>query len=337
MSNRIGSSTIYRSILPNNRALNRLNNVQLSRDARFRLTVIEHYLFKTKNVSLTCRHFAITRSYFYKWYKRYNPGYLKSLESMSTRPKQVRSVTYDLDFVRLIRKLRTDYPSYSSKKLAVVVNRDYGYDYSYGTIGRIIQKFKLYFSKAIRLRKRHATAKRLVRIRKPYNLRAVKPHSLIEFDMKHIWMPGAGTRYAFVAVDVVTKQAVIHAGGTPSSAQAKLALEKVISAFGSDIAILNDNGSENLGKAQEFLKDQDITQYFARPRTPKDKPHVENLIGKLQLECLDEDRSAKTVPELQTQINHWLNDYHFFRPHQALKYLTPQEFCDTLNITIPRA
>ena len=88
--------------------------------------------------------------------------------------------------------------------------------------------------------------------------------------------------------------------------------------------------------AYQYLKDQDVTQYFARPHTPKDKPHVENVIGKLQQECLDEDRSAMSLDDRKQQIATWVNDYHFFRPHQALNYLTPQEFCATLGITIRR-
>lgn len=38
---------------------------------------------------------------------------------------------------------------------------------------------------------------------------------------------------------------------------------------------------------------------------------------------------------LQAQVNRWLNDYHFFRRHQALHYQTPEEFCATLGLTIP--
>ena len=337
MSNRIGSSTIYSTILPNNQRLSRLRNVQLTREARFRLRVIEHYQRVTHNVSLTCRHFALTRSYFYKWFKRYDPKRLASLENVSKRPHRVRQAMYDTSFVALIRKLRTDYPSYSAKKLAVVTRRDYGLCSSAATIGRIIQRFKLYFSQAIRLRKKHKTGRKVAIARKPYGLQANGPRSLIEFDMKHIWVPGMGTRYAFVAVDVVTKQAVIHVGGTSTAAQAKTALQKVIAAFGKTVTVLNDNGSENFAEAQAYLTEEGITQYFARPRTPKDKPHVENLIGKLQTECLDEKRNAQSVFELQQQINHWLNDYHFFRPHQALRYQTPEEYCATLGLTIPRA
>lgn len=337
MTNNVGSSTIYSTILPNNAALSRIKPVKLSKVASFRLRVIEHYLNKTRNVSLTCRHFAITRSYFYKWYKRYNPRSLGSLENKSNRPHRLRQTTYNTSLIKLVRSLRTDYPSYSSKKLAVILKRDWGIYYSHSTIGRIILKYKLYFRAAFKLvRQRSKMRVAIWKQKKPYNLQAKAPSKVIEFDMKHIYTCGQ-RQYAFVAVDIFTKQVCIHVASQPSSYQAKIALETVLATFGSDVCIVNDNGSENYKHAYQYLKDQNITQYFARPYTPKDKPHVENVIGKLQQECLDEGkRITRTLGERKAQIANWLNDYHFFRPHQALNYLTPQEFCDKLNITIRR-
>jgi transposase InsO family protein len=183
-----------------------------------------------------------------------------------------------------------------------------------------------------------ARSKRCIKLhkqRKPYNLKATAPAKVIEFDMKHIYA-SSQKQYAFVAIDIFTKQTYIHIASTPSSFQAMLALQSVLVIFGDDVSIVNDNGSENYKYAYQYLKDQNITQYFARPHTPKDKPHVENVIGKLQQECLDEDRTIKTVQERQIQVNKWLNDYHFFRPHQSLDYQTPAEFCDTMGITIRR-
>jgi transposase-like protein len=336
MSNRVGSSTIYTSTLPNNSALNRIRSVALSKQAKHRLAVIEHYLHRTRNVSLTCRHYAITRSYFYKWFKRYNPRNLCTLENSSTRPKHLRPTTYDYDFVALIRRLRTNYPSYSSKKLARIVWRDYGISYSAATIGRVILKYSLYFrAKLLASRKRAHRAKQAWKLRKPYLLKAQKPRSVIEFDMKHIYLAGV-KQYAFVAIDTYTKELAIHIAHRPSSFQAKEALRKAVEIFGTEVVIVNDNGSENYRHAYEYLKSENIIQYFTRPHTPKDKPHVENVIGKLQQECLDEDRSHKTLEERAEQITIWLNDYHFYRPHQALNYLTPAEYCATLNLTILR-
>lgn len=154
--------------------------------------------------------------------------------------------------------------------------------------------------------------------------------------MKHIFLGGV-KQYAFVAIDIFSKQIAIHLATRPSSWQAKQALEKVLKLLGRDIVVVNDNGSENLKHAYQYLKDQDVTQYFARPHTPKDKPHVENVIGKLQQECLDEYRGHYSLTERDTQVTAWVNDYHYYRPHQALSYLTPEEFCATMNLTIPRA
>lgn len=337
MSNRVGSSTIYSTTLPNNQAFARIHSVNLSKAAKHRLQIIEHYLHKTRNVSLTCRHYAISRSYFYKWLKRYNPKNLASLENQSRRPRHVRAPCYTTDQVNLIRRLRKQRPTYSAKKLHHVLKRDEGLAISAATIGRIIKRFKLYFRAVVAATKqRSARARQVWKQRKPYNLKATGPRQLIEFDMKHVY--AAGQRlYAFVAIDVFSKQLTIHVASSPSSYQARQALQRVVEIFGTDIRILNDNGSENLKHAYQYLKDQDITQYFARPHTPKDKPHVENVIGKLQQECLDEDRSRKTTLQLQNQINRWVNDYHFYRPHQALDYQTPEEFCATMSITIPRA
>jgi putative transposase len=242
------------------------------------------------------------------------------LENKSNRPHKVRSATYNYSLVKLVRKLRQDYPSYSSKKLAVILKRDWGLAYSYSTIGRIILKYQLYFRAVIQLAKRRS--KKAIAIwkkRKPYNLEAKAPSQVIEFDMKHIYVCGR-RQYAFVAVDIFTKQAIIHVANQPSSYQAMLALTMVLDIFGRDVCVVNDNGSENHKHAYIYLREQNITQYFARPHTPKDKPHVENLIGKLQQECLDEDRVIKNLDERRDQINKWINDYHFFRPHQALDY-----------------
>ena len=186
MSNRVGSSTTYTSILPTG---NKLRSVSLSREAKHRLRVIEYYL-GCRSVALTCRHFGICRSYFYKWYKRFNPRNLKSLESLSTKPHRVRHATYDYELVKLVRKLRQSYPRYSSKKLAVILMRDYSIGYSASTIGRIIYRFKLYFSKVIHIRNHRKGGIKSWVTRKPYDLKAVGPREIVEFDMKHIYLSG---------------------------------------------------------------------------------------------------------------------------------------------------
>jgi putative transposase len=94
---------------------------------------------------------------------------------------------------------------------------------------------------------------------------------------------------------------------------------------------MTDNGSENLGAFAALLKDQQLPQYFARPRTPKDKPHVERFIGTLERECLQWGGVSTDTKDQQDVINQWLTKYHSYRPHQALGYLTPDEYKAKLN------
>ncbi|MBR0486072.1 MAG: transposase, partial [Treponema sp.] len=146
------------------------------------------------------------------------------------------------------------------------------------------------------------------------------------FDMKHIRIPNNGKKYAMVGIDVFTKQAVIHVSNTCTSTAGKIAYQKVVSRFGKQAVYINDNGSENQDKAEQWLKDEGITQLWARPRTPKDKPCVERMIETLQVECLDYLEGPMNVTEIQTEINSWLKKYHGYRPHESLGFLTPDEF-----------
>lgn len=343
----IGQATTCTSILPNTNALARVKPRKLSPEARFRLRFIDNYRNVTHNVSATCRLFGIARSLFYKWYARYNPYDLSSLEDRSSRPHRVRQVAYSIRLIATIRRIRQDKDTatYSAKKIATILVRDNPEDTelhaSAATIGRIIRKFKLFFTEVVK--KSKARSKRAVatwKKRKPAGLHTAlsTPRTLIEFDMKHVYA-GGRRYYAFCAIDVYTKEALIHTATTSTSQQAMLALQKVLTIFGADseLVVLNDNGSENMGKAYDYLKEQKITQYFARPHQPKDKPYIERLIGSYQRECLDQYRSdITTLDELDYYTTRWLNNYHFYRPHDSLNEQTPEEYCATLNITIER-
>ena len=170
MTNAVGCSTIYTTILPNNKAVSRLKPIKLSKEAKQRLKIIEYYLHQAKNnVSLTCRHYGLSRSYFYKWYKRYNPSRLSLLENRSTKPRHVRQAVYDYDIVKLIRSYRSnkDTCTMSAYNLAYIFKRDYPatkYCLSASTIGRIIKRFHLFFDSITRLAKRHSSKAKLAGI-----------------------------------------------------------------------------------------------------------------------------------------------------------------------------
>jgi len=103
--------------------------------------------------------------------------------------------------------------------------------------------------------------------------------------MKHVYLLGRKL-YAFCAIDVHAKDPVVHVASSPSSRNAKECARKAVAKFGSGFALVNDNRSENMGEVPEYLASLGITQYWTRPRSPKDKPFVKRFIGTLQRECL---------------------------------------------------
>jgi len=333
MAGQVGSQTRIGTVVPNISKIKR--TVTLSKTAKLRLAWMDFYRLHGNNASLTCRHFGVAKSCFYKWRKRYLMYGPIGLENVSTRPKTVRRPLIPLDVVRTVKALRKSNPEYSKYKLAVILKRDYGYQLSASTIGRIISKHQLFFPSPIKPKKHPARYSQIKRLRKPKELRSTKPGEVVEVDVKHL--PIFGTkRYGFVAIDTFSKQASVYVSGSISSIQGALAWKRAKHQLGlSDaVTVVTDNGSENYGVFESLLKDQGLVHYFARPRTPKDKPHVERFIGTLEKECIQWGGVAIDKQDQQKIIDVWLNKYHSYRPHQALGYLTPNEFKDKIEAEV---
>lgn len=307
--------------------------VSLSKQAKLRLKWVDYYHGHSSNARLTCRHFGIHHRTFYRYYNRFKKQGLAGLEARSERPKHVRQPTTPRPVIDAVRQLRKANPEFSKYKLAVILKRDYGYSLSVSSVGRIISRYQLFFTPSIKPKGHPHRRANLLRVRKPKDLQTTKPGQLVEVDVKHL--PSLNTkRYAFVAIDVVSKQASIHVGSTISSTQGALAWKKAVHRLGLPKAVLTDNGSENLGAFADLLKTQPTEHYFARPHTPKDKPHVERFIGSLERECIQWGGLATDVPDQQHIINQWLKKYHSYRPHQALGYLTPDEYSAKLQLEV---
>jgi len=206
------------------------------------------------------------------------------------------------------------------------------------TLGRLINRENLFFRPDTKLHRKRSQAalKAHERKRKPAGLKPDGKQKIIEYDMKHAYLLG-GKLYAFAAIDIVRKEALIRIGTTSSSRNSKAALKEVVNRYGQDIVIVNDNGSENMKDAEAFLAGAGITQYWTHPYAPKEKPHIERFIGTFQRECLDYHYEPLTAAELQAIADDWLEKYHFYRPHEALGGLTPAEFSATLGLPIPHS
>lgn len=223
MARASGSQTRIGTVVPN---LSRIKQtVSLSREAKLRLSWIDFYNTHDNAASLTCRHFGIAKSCFHKWLKRFQLHGATGLEAATTRPKHVRQSHVPLAVVDAVRRLRQANPEYSKYKLAVILKRDYGYQLSASTIGRIITKYQLFFTSPVKPKGHPGRRRSVARLRKPRNFIADTPGRLIEVDVKHLSSMGT-KRHGFVAIDVVSKQATVHVGATISAAQGALEWRK---------------------------------------------------------------------------------------------------------------
>lgn len=330
-----GSHMTYGSILPGAACLARIPT--LSKTAKIRVRWFDYHR-TSPSVATTCRYFGISRKTFYKWQKRYSPYYLLKLENQSRKPKRFRSSRISPEQLFQVKKLRAHYPYYSKYKLAVILKRDYSIVLSSSTIGRIIKKYQLFFTPAYSAKKRrYASWRTIERLRLPSAYAIRDPGDLVESDMKHLPFLGR-KRYAFVAIDCVGKGIAIKIAGSATALQNAALVERAQHAFPFSIkAWENDNGSENLKDFHETLCAAGIPQYFAHPYCPKDKPYVERVIGTLEREFIQQGKLVTSLEEQQRFIDAWLDEYHNFRPHQSLGYLTPNEYYQkTIGKTINR-
>jgi transposase len=217
MSGRVGCPARIITRLPGQRELARVGAPALSEKAKRRLEVLDWYFKKPlrfsknkkPNAALTCRHFGIHRSRFYRWKARYNPRRLESLEPGSTAPKRKRQPEYTRALVEKVRAIRKEDQTCSGKKIRPILLRSMAEAEvpSVSTLGRLIKRENLFFRPDTKLhRKRSKSARKAhERKRKPAGLKAAGPNHrhacrVIEYDMKHIYLLG-NKLYAFAAID----------------------------------------------------------------------------------------------------------------------------------------
>jgi transposase InsO family protein len=297
----------------------------LSKEARRRLAWMDFYRACGGNAALTCRHFAIARSTFYRWHSRFDPDDVTSLEDRSCAPLSRRKPTTPLQIVDAILRLRDERPAWSKYKLSVVLARDRGICVSASTVGRVLKRHGRIDVKASRRRTRAAGASRARR--RPKGLVHTAAGQLVQIDTKHLNLPWNEKRYHFEAIDLATRMKVSGVAKTASSRSAEAFLHRALSGFPFPVlAIQTDNGSEFGHLFERSCEAAGIPHYLSYPRCPKQNAWVERVIRTMQ----DEYYLYHEIPvELadHAEMLAWLDrDYNEVRPHQSLGYLTPLEY-----------
>ena len=329
---RASSEDPMRTFSPLSGAMRRLGRLQLSdlsKEAKLRLSWLEWCPAHGGNVSLTCRHFGISRSTFYKWQKAYNARDLSTLESKSSRPHRCRQKQWTTNEVLAVLALRKKYPFCGKAKLQVFLERQ-GMKLSVSKVGRILKHLKKSWQLVEPLRRvssQRRTWPRLYARRKPKGYVPTRPGDIIQLDTVAIRpVPGVILKQ-FTAVDVVSRWSVALLARDATASSARRALAAIRERMPFPVrAIQVDGGSEFMNVFEEGVRDAAIELFLLPPRSPKLNGRVERANRTYREEFYDYSTADPTVTALSVDLRRWERWYNTVRPHQALAYQTPQEF-----------
>jgi transposase InsO family protein len=317
--------------VPRARQLARLGG-ELSREARQRLLWMDYYRIHGHNAALTCRRFGISRQTFYRWKRRFDPHTLSSLEDLSHRPHQCRRPTWTPRLVEQVLRLRQQFPRWGKDKLVVLLRRQ-GAAVSTSMVGRILSSLKAHG----RLHEppRPATAARRSRkirhrpwaVRKPRFWRIEQPGDVVQIDSKQLRPTRGVVLQHFSARDMVSRWDVVQVHARATAATATAFLDALLERMPFRIAALQvDGGSEFAAEFEQACQARGLPLFVLPRCSPKLNGHVERAHRTHNEEFYEIAPTDWSLPQLNRQLRNWETIYNTVRPHQALDYLTPQQF-----------
>ncbi|PIV38520.1 MAG: hypothetical protein COS30_01555 [Candidatus Portnoybacteria bacterium CG02_land_8_20_14_3_00_45_8] len=165
------------------------------------------------------------------------------------------------------------------------------------------------------------------RARFPRRFRISSPGDMVQMDTKHVNLIEGRKIYQFTAIDVLSKQRILKYYSSLASKNGADFLRHCLTEFPLKIKnIQTDNGSEFLKEFDKLCQQKKIPHYFIYPRTPKQNTYVENSHGSDKKEFYLQGNVCSDVSVMQTRIKQWQDTWNKIRPHEALNYLTPDEY-----------
>jgi transposase InsO family protein len=308
---------------------------EISEEAKKRLRWFDYYNCHQKKASLTCRYFGISRKTFYKWFNRYNPYDLNTLEDRSRAPNRRRQREISFQQQLKIRALRKKYIRYGKEKLKILYEREYKEKISSWKIQKTIEKYELYWHpiKNEKLRKKRRLAQRKKRITE-LKTRPIEGF-FFQVDTVVIWWNNI-KRYIFTAIDKNSKLSFARMYEKANSFNAREFLHRLWYLVDGKIVIVqSDNGSEFAKLFEEACMNLGIEHYYSRVRTPLDNSMNERFNRTLKEEFIQLGNFYPEPELFNPQLTEWLVEYNFNRPHQSLGYLTPIEFLNGYQKVLP--
>ena len=324
--------TIYGTILPGAISIARSSFLtdKLTERAKFKVKVLDWHREHGSNVSLTTRHFGLSRYTVREWIKRLKHYGPIGLNEKSRRPKKTRKPITPWNTVSKIVQLRKKYPAWSKYKIQVLLKRE-DIQTSVSTVGRVLKRRSLIDKK---VSKKHKKAALRPKARFPKGLSISQPGDMVQIDTKHITVLGGRKYYQFTAIDVLTKYRILRVYPSESSINGAKFLQECIDNFPFTIKrVQTDNGSSFLKEFDKLCKEKGLPHYFTYPRSPKQNSYVEISHGADKREFYQQGNVYAILSVMQTKIKEWQDIWNNIRPHESLNQLTPSQYFWKLQTT----
>lgn len=317
--------TIYGYVLPGAVSLAswawRTDNI--SEKAKQKLKVLDWLRSHSNNVSLAARHYGLTRETVIIWRNRFKGKGMLGLNDLSHRPKNIRKPTIGWNTINEIVKIRKQYPAWSKYKIKKILERK-GIITSASAIGRILKRKGLVSRKISRKRSKAAKHPRK---RFPRGFKIQNPGDMVQADTKHIALIGGRKIYQFTAIDVLTKRRVLKYYPSLASKNGADFLEHCLRKFPYPIRnIQTDNGPEFLKYFDRLCDEKGLPHYFIEARHPKQNTYVETSHLADKNEFYSQGNIGYNLETMQKKLEVWEYTWNYIRPHEALNYLTPEEY-----------
>lgn len=305
----------------------------LSKDALKRLEWIDWYLSHGRNAELSCRHFGISKSVFYRWLNRYNRRNLKTLEfnPKTRRPKNLRVMTTSSWIQKKIYDIRKKDIEKSKYEIQEELRRQ-GILVGQTAIQNVINRHKELINTQHRIKVRKHKNRSIARLKAEATMRDQGLGSLVQVDTKYFYVLGKKF-YLFSAVDCSSRYGFVYCYKTISSTSGRDFINRVKQYFPFPIKAVNtDNGSEYLLNFHTQLEEWELPHFFTDPNCPKQNGRVERFHQTVEYEYFNYQEDL--VDDLIMINDHCMRfnkKYNYDRFHRSLNYKTPAEYVIILS------
>jgi len=258
----------------------------------------------------------VHRSTIYRWLKEIRQRGIRDFLNHYRNAKKGRRQRKTHGYiVQRVLTIRRQHHECCGAKIVYWLAKE-GIELSRSTVYRILNKYLQLRPKGRRNKRRGPVPQ------------ATCPRQVIQMDTIDF-----GDVYAYTAIDTYTREGQVVLQPSLTARDGAAALRSVMSYFGRCQLIQTDGGSEFEGEFLAAIPQYAGRRRVARPYRKNEQAHIERFNLTVRQECLGWLKyRVEEIPELQSQVEQWLDYYHYVRPSMAFEPMRPpMEFVLALN------